>query len=142
MTAIRLPNTAFKGNAHTEVTTDIVILQKRLSGQSPSGPAWQESVAYSNSQREEMVLNEYFVAHPRQMLGTMTLEGRMYGRQEATLVSDGRDLTKALSEAIERLPEKIYQTPQTGLGPSREVAAISTPDDIKPNAYRLPRPAS
>lgn len=135
--AIRLPNTAFKGNAHTEVTTDIVILQKRLPGQSPSGPAWQESVAYTNSQGEEMVLNEYFVAHPRQMLGTMTLEGRMYGRQEATLTSDGRDLTKALSEAMERLPEKIYQAPQTGLDPSMEVAAIPAPSDIKPNAYAL-----
>jgi N12 class adenine-specific DNA methylase len=137
VTAIRLPNTAFKGNAHTEVTTDIVILQKRLPGQSPSGPAWQESVAYANCQGEEMFLNEYFVAHPRQMLGTMTLEGRMYGRQEATLTSDGRDLAKALNEAMERLPDKIYLTPQSGLATSMEIAAIPAPDDIKPNAYAL-----
>jgi N12 class adenine-specific DNA methylase/predicted O-methyltransferase YrrM len=137
VTAIRLPNTAFKGNAHTEVTTDIVILQRRLPGQSPSGPAWQESVAYVNSQGEEMFLNEYFVAHPRQMLGAMTLEGRMYGRQEATLTSDGRDLTKALTEAMARLPEKIYQAPQSDLAPSMEIAAIPAPNDIKPNAYAL-----
>jgi N12 class adenine-specific DNA methylase len=135
--AIRLPNTAFKGNAHTEVTTDLVILQKRLPGQPPSGPAWLESVAYKNARDEEMFLNEYFVAHPRQMLGTMTLEGRMYGRQEATLVSDGRDLGKALTEAIERLPRKIYRAPQIGTAPSMEIAAIPAPDDIKPNAYAL-----
>lgn len=137
VTAIRLPNTAFKGNAHTEVTTDIVILQKRLPGQSPSGPAWLDSVPYKNSQGEEIFLNEYYVAHPRQMLGTMTLEGRMYGRQEATLTSDGRDLNKALSEAIERLPAKVYQAPQIEAAPSMEIAAIPAPDDIKPNAYAL-----
>jgi N12 class adenine-specific DNA methylase len=137
VSAIRLPNNAFKGNAHTEVTTDIVILQKRLPGQSPSGPAWLKSMAYKNSQGEEMFLNEYFVAHPQQMLGTMTLEGRMYGRQEATLTSDGRDLSKALKEAMERLPEKIYHAPQIRVAPSMEIAPIPAPDDIKPNAYAL-----
>ncbi len=135
--AIRLPNTAFKGNANTEVTTDIVILQKRMPGQSPTGPAWQESVAYTNTQGEEMFLNEYFVAHPRQMLGAMTLEGRMYGRQESTLASDGRDLTKALKEAMERLPNKIYQAPPVSVAPSMEIATVPAPDDIKPNAYAL-----
>ena len=140
VSAIRLPNTAFKDNAHTEVTADIVILQKRLPGQSPSGPAWLESVAHTNSQGEEMFLNEYFVANPRQMLGTMTLEGRMYGRQEATLTSDERDLTKALKEAMERLPEKIYQAPEITVVPSMEMTAVPAPDDIKPNAYALIKP--
>ena len=40
--AIRLPNDAFKRNANTEVTTDIVILRKRLPGEPPAGPAWKE----------------------------------------------------------------------------------------------------
>ena len=40
--AIRLPNDAFKKNANTEVTTDIVILRKRLPGELPAGPAWKE----------------------------------------------------------------------------------------------------
>src|SRR6202022_1721309 len=40
--AIRLPNTAFKGNAGTEVTTDIVFLRKRLPGQEPEGGRWIE----------------------------------------------------------------------------------------------------
>lgn len=39
--AIRLPNTAFKGNAGTEVTTDILFLRKRAPGAQPSGEAWQ-----------------------------------------------------------------------------------------------------
>ena len=40
--AIRLPNDAFKKNANTEVTTDIVMLRKRLPGELPSGPAWKD----------------------------------------------------------------------------------------------------
>jgi N12 class adenine-specific DNA methylase/predicted O-methyltransferase YrrM len=135
--AVRLPNTAFKGNAHTEVTTDLVILRKRLPGQSPTGAAWQESVPYTNAKGEEMLLNEYFVAHPRQMLGTMALEGRMYGRQEAALISDGRKLETALQEAMERLPQGIYQPRQEMEVPSMEATAIPAPDDIKPNAYAL-----
>ena len=43
--AIRLPNTAFKANAGTEVTTDILFLQKRPPGRAPSGPAWTELAA-------------------------------------------------------------------------------------------------
>ena len=48
--AIRLPNDAFKRNANTEVTTDIVILRKRLPGELPAGPAWKELGTLTNSQ--------------------------------------------------------------------------------------------
>ena len=41
--AIRLPNTAFKGNAGTEVTTDILFLRKRAPGAQPAGEAWHEA---------------------------------------------------------------------------------------------------
>ncbi|MBI5385640.1 MAG: SAM-dependent DNA methyltransferase, partial [Verrucomicrobia bacterium] len=47
--AIRLPNDAFKKNANTEVTTDIVILRKRLPGEAPSGPAWKAITEITNS---------------------------------------------------------------------------------------------
>ena len=134
--AIRLPNTAFKENAHTEVTTDLVILRKRMPGESPFGPSWQESVPYTNLQDEKMVLNEYYVAHPDQMLGKMALEGRMYGRNEASLIDDGRDLKIALAEAVGRLPEGIYKGLKSQSTPS-EPAAIPAPDDVKPNAYAL-----
>jgi predicted O-methyltransferase YrrM len=135
--AIRLPNTAFKENANTEVTTDLVILQKRFPGQSPAGPTWQESAVYTNAGGEEMLLNEYFVAHPRQMLGTMTLEGTMYGRTEAALIGDGRDLSVALGEAVMRLPENIYRSQRESSTPAVESMTIPAPDDIKPNAYAL-----
>jgi len=137
ITAIRLPNTAFKGNANTEVTTDIVILQKRMPDQAPAGPEWEKSVSYQNDKGEEMLLNEYFVARPEQMLGRMALEGKMYGRTDAALVSDGRDLTEALQEAIGRLPEKVYQAVKLEVAPTNEKITIPAPADIKPNAFAV-----
>jgi N12 class adenine-specific DNA methylase len=137
VTAIRLPNTAFKGNANTEVTTDIVILQKRMPGQDPAGPAWEESVTYKNETGAEMLLNEYFVAHPEQMLGRMALEGSMYGGNEAALVSDGRDLSDALQEAVERLPEKIYQPFKPDAAAQDERITVPVPLNIKPNAFAV-----
>ncbi|SDT90468.1 Adenine-specific DNA methylase, N12 class [Verrucomicrobium sp. GAS474] len=134
--AIRLPNTAFKENANTEVTTDIVILRKRLPGQAPSGPAWQESVEYQNVKGERMLLNEYFAARPEQMLGTMALEGTMYGSHEPALVSDGRDLEAALAEAVGRLPEGIYQAARRKEA-AREPIRVPAPGDIKPHAFAL-----
>ena len=84
-----------------------------------------------------MLLNEYFVAHPEQMLGRMALEGRMYGRTDAALVSDGRDLTEALQEAIGRLPEKIYQGVELDVPAADDKITIPVPDNIKPNAFAL-----
>ena len=52
--AIRLPNDAFKKNANTEVTTDLVILRKRLPGEPPAGPAWKEVSVITNSLGETM----------------------------------------------------------------------------------------
>ena len=87
--AIRLPNDAFKKNATTEVTTDIVILRKRLPGELPSGPAWKSLSEITNSENETLSVNEYFAVQPEMMLGEMRLEGRMYGRGEPTLVGNG-----------------------------------------------------
>ena len=87
--AIRLPNDAFKKNANTEVTTDIVILRKRLPGELPSGQAWRQTTEITNSLGETIPINEYFAAHPEMMLGELRLEGRMYARSEPTLVGAG-----------------------------------------------------
>lgn len=134
--AVRLPNTAFKANANTEVTTDILFLRKRMPGEKPSSPPWQESVPYRNSKGEEFLLNEYYASNPHQMLGVMALESGMYGQNEPTLISDGRDLGAALREASVQLPEKIYREQATELLAPSEIT-IPAPDDVKPNAFTL-----
>jgi integrase len=73
---IRLPNDAFKKKANTEVTTDIVMLRKRLPSELPNGPAWKTVAEITNSQGESIPVNEYFAARPEMMLGEMRLEER------------------------------------------------------------------
>ncbi len=135
--AIRLPNDAFKKNANTEVTTDIVLLRKRLPGEAPKGPAWKGLGEITNSLGEPISLNEYFVAHPEMMLGEMRLEGRMYQRGEPTLVGNGRDLAQQLAEAIALLPRDIFKPHRTAIRPPTLDQSVPAPENIKPNAYAV-----
>jgi N12 class adenine-specific DNA methylase len=134
--AIRLPNDVFKKNANTEVTTDIVILRKRLPGELPSGPAWKSVAQIGNSLGETISVNEYLAAHPEMMLGEMQLQGRMYKQGEPTLVGNGRDLGEQLTEAIARLPKDVFR-PDKSAVVSRAEQNIPAPEDVKPNAYAI-----
>ena len=53
---------------------------------------WEKVIPYTNTKGEVIPINEYFVKNPHMMLGEMQLEGRMYSRNEPTLVSDGKDI--------------------------------------------------
>ena len=136
--AIRLPNTAFKKNANTEVTTDIVILRKRMSGEKSAGPAWLESrPAPGGTEEKPIFLNEYFHGHPAMMLGKLAqVEHGMYGRDEVTLEPDGRDLGEALTGAVASLPENLYQ-PLSEAQSAAQRQVIPVPPGVKPNAYVL-----
>ena len=87
--AIRLPNTAFKENANTEVTTDIVFLRKLAIGEKPNGPAWLNLAEHRNAAGASFQINEYFAANPHMMLGRVANEaGKMYrGRMNRRLIS-------------------------------------------------------
>jgi len=78
--AIRLPNDAFKRNAGTEVTTDIVMLRRLRPGEAPTGPSWKEVADYSNDLGENFTINEYFAARPEMMLGRMRFVGAHVSR--------------------------------------------------------------
>lgn len=83
--AIRLPNTAFQGNAGTEVVTDILILKKRVPGTAYSGETFLDAPQKSipGSWRNVNV-NEYFVKHPEMVLGKETVTRGMYGADMLT----------------------------------------------------------
>jgi len=103
--AVRLPNTAFKGNAGTEVTTDILFLQKRAAGKEAGGEKWTETETVEIEDRP-VALNEYYVRHPEMMLGEMKLKGTMYRDKEPALIGE---LTQGqLEEAMKALPEGVY----------------------------------
>lgn len=83
LAAIRLPNTAFKKNAGTEVTTDIVFFQKRLPGQVAGNTDWLDTQGSLVTKDGETIrLNKYFAENPGMMLGTPSMAGTMYGTGE------------------------------------------------------------
>lgn len=135
--AIRLPNDAFKKNAGTEVTTDIIMLRKLRQGEPPVGATWKQTADFANDLGEQFTLNEYLVTRPEMMLGKMRLAGRMYRDNEPTLEADGRSLREALAQAIERLPQNIYQKEAHQVAEPTLDQTIPAPDFVKPNAYCL-----
>jgi N12 class adenine-specific DNA methylase len=135
--AIRLPNDAFKKNANTEVTTDVVMLRKRLSGEAPTGPGWKNIAEITNSLGETIALNEYFAARPEMMLGEMQMSGRMYQRGEPTLVGIGRDLAEQLAEAIAFLPKEVFRQQRGAVASPPIENNFPVPEHVKPNAYAI-----
>ena len=112
--AIRLPNTAFKENAGTEVTTDILFFRKRDNTAFPGQP-FTRTVESETYKHEPIGLNEYFQSHPDMMLGRMSLEGTMYrDQQPALLPRPGEVLEEELAKAIEKLPLDAFSATQTG----------------------------
>ncbi|GHU58170.1 hypothetical protein FACS1894133_2420 [Clostridia bacterium] len=98
--AVRLPNNAFKANANTEVTTDIIFLKKREYPPTAM-PDW----VYTAKNADGIPLNNYFHDHPEMILGTMAFDNRLYGNNSETtcIPLDGADLSKQLSAAIANL---------------------------------------
>jgi N12 class adenine-specific DNA methylase len=134
--AIRLPNTAFKHNANTEVTTDIIILKKLLPREI-KGARWEKVVPYTSTNGEVIPINEYFFENQHMMLGEMQLKGRMYRRNEPTLASDGRNLKEALAEAINLLPLRIYVPLSRSLEATAVEPSVAIPSQVKPNSYTI-----
>lgn len=125
--AVRLPNTAFKGNAGTEVTTDILFLQKRTPGQEPAGEKWTETETIE-LEGCSIALNEYYLRHPEMMLGQLTLEGTMYRGKEPTLT--GELTQESLQKAIKALPEGI-STSRTHGQESSPVAQLTDTESLR-----------
>ena len=96
--AVRLPNNAFLKNAGTEVTSDILFLQKRENPPEHL-PDWVE-VSQTN---DGIPINQYFLRHPEMVLGTMVLENGPYGQESTCQPLPGMDLKEQLVQAITRL---------------------------------------
>lgn len=139
--AIRLPNTAFKKNALTEVTTDIVFLQKRTPEQEADLSWINVGTVPDPDTGEPITLNEYFIRKPEMMLGAMALKGTMYAGNSAALIApEGQDLERDLQSAIARLPQGIYRSRELTAGEHVQASAVdqeavTVPDHIKVGAY-------
>lgn len=127
--AIRLPNTAFKGNANTEVTTDILFLRKRGPGEVASGEGFEKLDEITSPKGSTIKVNEYFAKHPDMMLGTMELEGTMYRGGEPTLVAyPDEDIEDLLAEAVRKLPDNVLKPRTVPESVTHDATIDSIPD--------------
>ena len=102
--AIRLPNTAFKRNAGTEVTSDILFLQKR-DRMTDIEPDWVHLDTDPNGIR----MNSYFVQNPDMVLGEMVMESTRFGMDSVCRGDENADLSELLQGAIQNLHAEITE---------------------------------
>ena len=96
--AIRLPNTAFKANAGTEVVSDIIFLQKR-DRPIDHEPDWVQL----GKTEDGFAINQYFVDHPEMVLGELTTESTQYGHDLTVAPIEGTSLADQLAEAVQHI---------------------------------------
>ena len=97
----KLPAGVFSRNASTDVQTDLLILKKRASGAKPSG----DSILNVTTTADGLRLNEYFVKHPENVLGTLAKGTNAWG--EITTVLDNGDFYDKLNNAMKKLPKDL-----------------------------------
>ena len=100
--AIRLPDNTFKQNAGTEVTSDILFLQKR-DHITDLEQDWVQLDTDENGIR----MNRYFVQHPEMILGDMVMESTRFGMDSACKAREGADLSEQLAQVIQFLQAEI-----------------------------------
>lgn len=113
--AIRLPNTAFAGNAGTEVVTDILVLKKRAAGTEYAGEAFLNAPSRSlDGSWQRVNVNEYFDNHPEMVLGKAELARGMYGANTLTYspLTDKGSLGDQIREAFKNINGKMDYTAQ------------------------------
>lgn len=96
--AVRLPNNTFKANAGTEVTSDIIFLQKRDTLVNDE-PDW----VFLDRDENGNEMNKYFVDNPEKVLGEMVMESSQFGQSLTCKPYEDRDLSDLLSEAIQNI---------------------------------------
>ena len=105
--AIRLPNNTFKGNAGTEVVSDILILQKR-DRIIDIEPDW----VHLNTDENGIRMNSYFVEHPDMVLGDMKMVSGRFGEESTCVPYENADLAALLDEAVSNIHGEINEYEQ------------------------------
>lgn len=130
--AVRLPNNAFK-SAGTEVTPDIIFLQKR-SVPLENIPSWVNVGTTENG----LSINNYFIEHPEMVLGDIVQGNKLYGRTDDTMCvpfADGRPLSQLLPEAVKNIVF-TYSPAKEVISPVfKTEAVISKPEGLRSQSY-------
>ena len=102
--AIRLPNSTFKNNAGTEVTSDIIFLQKR-DGITDIEPDW----VYLDKDENGIAMNNYFIENPDMIMGNMEMVSTRFGYDSACKLEDNSRLEDMLNNAITNIHTEINE---------------------------------
>ena len=118
--AIRLPNNAFMENAGTEVTTDIIFLQKRLRLKDIE-PDW----VHLGATEDKVPINSYFADNPQMILGKMIMEKSLFGRDDETacIPVENSSLAGQLEKAIANIHGRISENKQITNSPDETIPA-------------------
>lgn len=133
--AIRLPNNTFRANAGTEVTSDILFLQKR-DRPIDIEPDW----VHLGQTADGIPVNSYFAEHPEMVLGTMVWDDSMYGaRQEtACLPIEGAAFSAQLAEAVTHITGSYQAVVQPELGEGETIReSIPADPDVRNYSYNV-----
>ncbi len=124
--AIRLPNTTFKDAAGTEVTSDIIFLQKR-DRIIDIEPDW----VHLGKDENGIVMNNYFLEHPDMILGEMQLISGPFGLEPTFIPYRDQNLSEQLSEAIQNIHAEISEVEITELAEDEDDLSIPANPDVR-----------
>ena len=130
--AIRLPNNAFKANAGTEVTSDIIFLQKR-SAPPEELPDW----VHLGKTEDGLRVNSYFAENPEMVLGTIVEGNKLYGRNDDTMCVpiEGTDIRQQIHEAIQRLDTQISDVKTNDVFKFSNEQVTMTAQELRPFSF-------
>ena len=130
--AVRLPNTAFKENAGTEVTSDILFLKKRDRVMDLE-PDWVHLSEDANG----IAMNSYFAEHPEMIVGKMEMVSGPYGMESTCQPDTTRPFAEQLAEAISRIDGEIEEVELDELDGEMADQTIPADPDVKNYSYTL-----
>lgn len=128
--AIRLPNNAFKANAGTEVTSDIIFLQKRDRIMDIT-PDW----VHTGKDENGISMNEYFISHPQMILGKMENVSGPFGMEAACLPFPDKSLEELLYTAVSEITGRIADYEREDL--ENETVSIPADNSVRNFSYTL-----
>lgn len=130
--AVRLPNSAFKANAGTEVTSDIIFLQKR-SAPPEELPDW----VHLGKTEDGLKVNSYFAENPEMVLGTIVEGNKLYGRNDDTMCIpiEGADLRQQIHEAVQKLNAQISQVKTNAVFQFSDKQVTMTAAELRPFSF-------
>lgn len=129
--AVRLPNTAFKENAGTEVTSDILFLKKR-DRVLDIEPDWVHL-----TEKDGIVMNQYFADHPEMVLGKMEMVTGAHGMESACLPDDSLPLSAQLNHALSYVEGSIEQADFNEIEDELARENIPADPDVKNYSYTV-----